>query len=160
MTSNDLLDLRDLPGRLLVVGGGYIAVEFASILAGLGSRVTLAYRDTLPLRGFDTDLRQRLAGALQARGIELACGVALQALRPDADGFALQRADGTVLRAAAALNATGRRPHTQGLGLAAAGVHTNARGAIAGRVLGSLRHRDSSRGDAAPAAFGSQSSGQ
>jgi glutathione reductase (NADPH) len=131
MTSNEVLDLRALPSSLLVVGGGYIAVEFASILAGLGTPVTLAFRDTLPLRGFDADLRHRLATALQARGIVLAGGVALQALQRDAAGFALQRQDGSVLRAEAALNATGRRPATQGLGLAEAGVQLDTRGAIA-----------------------------
>jgi len=131
MTSNEVLDLREVPPSLLVVGGGYVAVEFASILAGLGAKVTLSFRDTLPLRGFDGDLRQRLAAALQARGIELAGGVALQALERGAAGVALHRADGSILQAAAALNATGRHPNTQGLGLADAGVQLDARGAIA-----------------------------
>jgi len=130
MTSNEVLDLQDLPATLLVVGGGYIAVEFASILAGLGVQVTLAYRDTHPLRGFDTELRTRLADALAARGVTLACGVGLRSLERTAAGYTLQRADGSVLQAAAALNATGRRPNTAGLGLAEAGVHLDARGAI------------------------------
>ena len=130
MTSNDVLDLREVPESLLVIGGGYIAVEFASILAALGSRVTLAYRDRYPLRGFDEELRGRLALALGERGITLACGVALSKLERDADGFALHRADGSVLRAKSALNATGRRPNTAGLGLAEVGVQLNARGAI------------------------------
>ncbi|MFL6629950.1 MAG: glutathione-disulfide reductase [Burkholderiaceae bacterium] len=130
MTSNDVLDLREVPASLLVIGGGYIAVEFASILAGLGSRVTLAYRDKWPLRGFDDELRGRLALALGQRGITLACGAALQRLERDADGFALHRADGSVLRAQAALNATGRKPNTSGLGLADVGVQVNAKGAI------------------------------
>lgn len=131
MTSNEVLDLREVPSSLLVLGGGYVAVEFASILAGLGAQVTLAFRDTLPLRGFDTDLRQRLATALRARGIELAAGVALQALQRDPAGFSLHRGDASVLRASAALNATGRKPNTAGLGLADAGVQLDARGAIA-----------------------------
>jgi Pyruvate/2-oxoglutarate dehydrogenase complex, dihydrolipoamide dehydrogenase (E3) component, and related enzymes len=131
MTSNEVLDLREVPESLLVVGGGYIAVEFASILAGLGSQVTLAFRDTHPLRGFDRDLRTRLADALAGRGITLASGVALHGLAQSEKGFELQRADGSVLRASAALNATGRRPNTAGLGLAEAGVQTDVRGAIA-----------------------------
>ncbi len=131
MTSNELLDLRELPRRLLVVGGGYIAVEFASILRGLGSEVTLAYRGTLPLRGFDTDLRTRLATALSARGIVLASGVDMVGLERTSSGFALTRADGSVLTADAVLNATGRRPNTAGLGLEDAGVALNAAGAIA-----------------------------
>lgn len=130
MTSNDVLDLREVPESLLVIGGGYIAVEFASILAALGSRVTLAYRDSFPLRGFDAELRGRLALALGERGITLACGVALERLDKTDGGFALHRADGSVLRASAALNATGRKPNTAGLGLAEAGVKMNARGAI------------------------------
>ena len=131
MTSNDVLDLREVPATLLVIGGGYIAVEFASILAALGSRVTLAYRDSHPLRGFDAELRGRLALALRERGIALACGVALTKLERDDAGFALHRADGSVLRASAALNATGRKPNTAGLGLAEVGVKLNLRGAIA-----------------------------
>jgi glutathione reductase (NADPH) len=131
LTSNEVLDLRELPESLLVIGGGYIAVEFASILAGLGARVTLAYRDSFPLRGFDAELRGRLALALGERGIALACGTALERLEKDDTGFALHRADGSVLRAKAALNATGRKPNTAGMGLAEVGVQLNARGAIA-----------------------------
>ncbi len=131
MSSNEVLDLRKVPATLLVVGGGYIAVEFASILAGLGSKVTLAFRDTHPLRGFDADLRTRLASALVERGVTLAGGVGLKSLQRTADGFAVHRADGSVLTAEAALNATGRAPNTAGLGLAEAGVRLDARGAIA-----------------------------
>ena len=122
MTSNDVLDLREVPESVLVLGAGYIAVEFASILSGLGSRVTLAYRGALPLRGFDDDLRNRLVHALERQGVTLAGGVALTALRRTGDGFALERADGSVLTAAAALNATGRHPNTAGLGLDAVGA--------------------------------------
>ena len=132
MSSNEILDLRELPVTLLVIGGGYIAVEFASILAGLGSQVTLAFRDTLPLRGFDIDLRQRLAQSLGARGITLAAGLALQSLEGSAaGGFVLRRADGSVITADAALNATGRHPNAAGIGLEALGVQLDVRGAIA-----------------------------
>lgn len=130
MTSNEVLDLRRVPRSLLVVGGGYIAVEFASILAGLGAQVTLAFRDRLPLRGFDEDLRVRLAAALQQRGVALAGGVPLVALERTATGFALVRADGSRLEAEAALNATGRRPNTDGLGLAERGVALDSVGAV------------------------------
>ncbi len=130
MSSNELLDLRELPASLLVIGGGYIAVEFASILAGLGAAVTLAYRDTLPLRGFDQDLRHRLEAALRGRNITLASGVALSSLSRSPAGFTLLRADGSTLSAAAALNATGRRPNTGGLGLEALSIVVNARGAV------------------------------
>ncbi len=130
MSSNELLDLRELPASLLVVGSGYIAVEFASILAGFGVPVTLAYRADLPLRGFDLDLRQRLAQALAGRGITLAAGVGLSSLARDGNAFVLQRADGSALSAAAVLNATGRRPNTAGLGLEALGIRLDAAGAI------------------------------
>jgi glutathione reductase (NADPH) len=131
MTSNEILALRQVPESLLVVGGGYIAVEFASILAGLGARVTLAFRDTWPLRGFDEDLRTRLLKSLSLRGITMACGVDLTALERTADGVALRRADGSVLHAAAALNATGRHPNTAGLGLDSVGVRLDHKGAVA-----------------------------
>ncbi len=131
MTSNELLDLREIPESLLVIGGGYIAVEFASIMAGLGSQVTLAFRDRYPLRGFDDEIRARLAMALAERGIALACGVGIERLVRDGDGFALTRAGGAVQRAKAALNATGRKPNTAALGLAGVGVRLTARGAIA-----------------------------
>lgn len=130
MSSNDILDLQALPASLLVIGGGYIAVEFASILAGLGVPVTLAYRDHLPLRGFDADVRQRLATALAERGVTLAPGVGLTALERTAEGVCLRRADGSTLQAQAALNATGRHPNTQGLGLETLGVQLDRRGAI------------------------------
>ena len=130
MTSNEVLDMRELPASVLVIGGGYIAVEFASILAGLGSRVTLAFRAELPLRGFDVDLRARLAASLTERGIELASGVDLSSLEQDVEGFRLLRADGSTLRAKAALNATGRHPNTAGLGLEDLGVTLASDGSV------------------------------
>jgi len=131
MTSNDVLNLRQVPSSLLVVGGGYIAVEFASIVSGLGAKVTMACRDTFPLRGFDADLRTRLARALTERGVTIASGVALQSLERNASGYTLNRADGSALSAEAALNATGRHPDTAGLGLHSVGVRVDTRGAIA-----------------------------
>jgi glutathione reductase (NADPH) len=131
MSSNELLDLRELPKSLLVIGGGYVAVEFASIMAGLGVAVTLAFRAEHPLRGFDDSLRQRLSGALAARGLTLAGGVALTRLRRTDSGFELERADGSVLRADAALNATGRQPNTAALDLQTAGVAVRVNGAVA-----------------------------
>jgi glutathione reductase (NADPH) len=130
MTSDDVLDLRELPGTILVIGGGYIAVEFASILAGLGAQVTLAFRDQLPLRGFDSDLRVRLARVLEERGLRLACGVALLGLERNDSTFVLRRADGSSVEAGAALNATGRRPVTNNLGLERVGIQLAPGGAI------------------------------
>ncbi len=130
MTSNELLDLHHVPSSLLVIGGGYIAVEFASILCGLGASVTLAFRDTAPLRGFDADLRTRLASSLADRGVTVAPGVGLRSLERAPSGYTLNRADGSVLSAEAALNATGRHPNSAGLGLETVGVRLDARGAI------------------------------
>lgn len=131
MSSDDVLNLRELPRTVLVIGGGYVAVEFASILAGMGAQVTLVFRDTHPLRGFDTDLRTRLTQALDGRGIALAAGVGLRSLERGDAGFALHRADGSMLCADAALNATGRHPNTAALGLEDVGVALDARGAVA-----------------------------
>ena len=132
MRSDDLLDLRELPESLLVLGAGYIAVEFASIMAGLGVAVTLAFRGEHVLRGFDMDLRSRLTQALaEQRGITMAPGSVMHSLARDADGFVLNRTGASPLRARAALNATGRRPNTAGLGLESVGVRLDAAGAIA-----------------------------
>jgi glutathione reductase (NADPH) len=130
MTSDDVLDLRVLPPSCVVIGGGYIAVEFAGILAGLGVAVTIAHRDTLPLRGFDPDLRGRLADALRLQGVAVAAGIGLTALERTAGSVRLRRADGSTIEAAAALNATGRHPNSRGLGLEELGVEIDARGAI------------------------------
>jgi glutathione reductase (NADPH) len=128
-TSDDLLDLTALPDRMAVVGGGYIAVEFASIVARLGVQVNLFYRAGLPLRGFDGDLRQRLAPALEAGGIRLMGAVPVRVQQQGAT-FALHMADGTVHEYPFVLNATGRRPNTRGLGLETLGIEVDAQGAV------------------------------
>ena len=129
-TSDDVLNLRRLPASLLVIGGGYIAVEFASILAGLGVRVTMAMRANLPLRGFDDDVRRAVMDGLIARGVTVMPGSEMQSLCRTSNGFSLYRSNGEPVQAEAALNATGRAPNTQALGLAEAGVETDAIGAI------------------------------
>ena len=117
-TSDDLLDLQTLPAKAAVVGGGYIAVEFASMLARLGVPVALFYRDRLPLRGFDAMLRTAAASALQAAGVELHPGAAPQRIQRDGDQFLLVLGEDRMLAFPWVLNATGRRPNTTGLGLA------------------------------------------
>jgi len=126
ITSNELLDLTALPARLLVLGAGYIAVEFAGIFRGFGSEVTVAYRGDAPLRGFDADLRRRLAIEMGNRGIALEAGFAPASIERDGAGFAVHGADGRVLRADAVLNALGRVPNTRGIGLEEAGVAVDA----------------------------------
>jgi glutathione reductase (NADPH) len=129
-TSDDLLDLRSLPSHAAVVGGGYIAVEFASMLVRLGVQVHLFFRDSLPLRGFDDMLRQAAAAELAAAGVVLHAGQAPQRIQKTAAGFALWMADGHSLDFAWVLNATGRRPNTAGLNLASADVLVDAARAV------------------------------
>jgi glutathione reductase (NADPH) len=121
-TSDDLLDLTALPSEAAVIGGGYIAVEFASFLARLGVRVCQYYRDRLPLRGFDEDLRTRAATALQAAGVELRPGAVPRRVQRARDGYALIARDERVREFPFVLNATGRRPNTAVLGLESIGV--------------------------------------
>ncbi|HPO20617.1 MAG TPA: glutathione-disulfide reductase [Rubrivivax sp.] len=129
-TSYELLDLHTLPPTAAVVGSGFIALEFASMLARLGVAVSLFYRAALPLRGFDEDLRQRAAAALQAAGVRLHPEAAPRELRRAGDGWALVDGDGAVQRCAFVLNATGRRPNTAGLGLQRLGIELDAAGAV------------------------------
>ncbi|MCB1960168.1 MAG: FAD-dependent oxidoreductase, partial [Rhodocyclaceae bacterium] len=131
ISSNELLDLTSLPRRLLVLGAGYIAVEFAGIFAGLGSTVSLAYRAELPLRGFDDDIRGRLATAMHERGIKVCPGFEPERLERSANAIRCHARDGRVIEADVVLSALGRRPNTAGLGLEAVGVEIDAKsGAI------------------------------
>jgi glutathione reductase (NADPH) len=129
-TSDDLLDLQTLPERAAVIGGGYIGCEFAAILSRLGVAVSLFYRDRLPLRGFDDDLRTRLATALQAGGVDLHPGSAPVRIDRAGENFLLQSADERVRDYPFVLNATGRRPNTAGLGLESLGITLGQRGAV------------------------------
>lgn len=131
-TSDDLLDLQALPPAAAVIGGGYIGVEFASLLAGLGVAVSLFMRDRLPLRGFDEMLREAAAAALQAAGVQLHPGHAPQRLEPlqQGQGQCLHFADGTHHDSPWVLNATGRRPNTATLQLERAGLRAADNGAI------------------------------
>jgi glutathione reductase (NADPH) len=129
-TSDDLLDLTALPERAAMIGGGYIAVEFASMLARLGVKVHLLYRDRLPLRGFDEDLRMRLADALTEAGVRLMPGEAPLRVDGERGAWRLALPSGQTLNVPWLLNATGRRPNTEGLGLEAIGVATDAQRAV------------------------------
>jgi glutathione reductase (NADPH) len=122
VTSNEMLDLTAPPQRLLVLGSGFIAVEFAGIFRGFGSAVTLGYRANLPLRGFDADLRRRLAAAMAERGIAHEPGFQPVRLERVGDEYVCHAADGRQLRADLVLNALGRSPNSAGLGLEKVGV--------------------------------------
>jgi glutathione reductase (NADPH) len=130
LVSDDLFTLPALPARVVVWGGGYIAVEFASLLAGLGAEVALVYRQPLPLRGFDADLRSGLAEALAAAGVRLYAESTLAAVTAAGGERLVQLADGSVLSADAVFAAVGRRPNTADLGLTAAGVTLDGAGAV------------------------------
>lgn len=125
MTSDDVLDLQYLPRRIAIVGGGFIAMEFASILRGFGADVAVFFRANLPLRGFDLSLRQHCAAALAQRGIALHEKADL--VRVDAHGVqtSIQHHDFD-----AVINATGRLPNSTDLGLDTAGVAVDASGAV------------------------------
>ena len=130
-TSDDLLDLTELPPRVAVIGGGYIAVEFASMLARLGPEVCLFYRDRLPLRGFDEDLRTRSALALQAAGVELhPGGIPLRVERGAGGAILLIAHDERMTEYPFVLNATGRRPNTARLGLETLSIRVDKVGAV------------------------------
>jgi glutathione reductase (NADPH) len=131
ITSNEIFHLPEQPRRVLIVGGGYIAVEFAGILHGMGTAVTQIYRGALFLRGFDDDLREVLAEEMRKREIDLRFGIDLQSIERVRGGLRAVLSDGTTLEVDQVLAAIGRIPNADGLGLEAAGVERNARGAVA-----------------------------
>ena len=130
ITSDDVFHLKELPRRIAIVGGGYIAVEFAGILRGLGSEVVQLYRGPLFLRGFDADLRGALADEMRARGIDLRFEARVAAIDRTGDRRIAILEDGSRVEADQVLYATGRRPATAGLGLEEAGVALREDGAI------------------------------
>ena len=130
ISSNEMFDLEPFPRRLLVIGGGYIACEFASIFNGLGSRVTQLYRGTQVLRGFDDDIRAFVAAEMAKKGVDIRLDAQVASLQRGAGGLLARLADGSTLEVDAVLAATGRWPNAAGLGLEQAGVRTSERGAI------------------------------
>ena len=133
ITSNEAFHLPEFPRRALVLGGGYIAVEFAGIFAGLGAKTTLAYRGELLLRGFDEGVRRFVAEEMRGKGVDVRMPSRLVALEQVARGGRALRcrfADGDALEADLVLAATGRAPASGGIGLEAAGVRLAANGAV------------------------------
>ena len=128
--SDDAFYLPTMPQRVIVLGSGYIALEFAGIFASLGAQVDLVYRAPLPLRGFDQDMREAMAEALTAQGITLHPGCAPRSLAVEGGAKVLALSNGTTLAAELVFSALGRAPATEGLGLDAAGVATNDAGAV------------------------------
>ena len=134
ISSNQAFDLPVLPRRIVVLGGGYIACEFAGIFNGLGAQVTQVHRGGTLLRGFDADVRQHLTAEIAKTGVQLALQAEPTEIRVSADTTAaalqVHLKDGSVLLADTVLAATGRRANTQALGLEALGVATTASGAV------------------------------
>ena len=131
ITSNEAFHLEQQPKRIVIVGGGYIAVEFAGIFAGLGSQVTQLYRSEQILRGFDNDIRNHLAEEIVKKGVDLRLNTNVTAIDKQSDGtLKLTLTGGGEMEADAIMFATGRAPSTKGLGLEQVGIETKDNGAI------------------------------
>jgi glutathione reductase (NADPH) len=131
IVSDDIFLWEALPSRVAILGGGYIGVEFASILSGLGAEVHLIIRDKLPLREFDHDLRHELANELRKKGVHMHLSCNIERIeRGGEHGLLVHCLSGEILDVGAALLATGREPNTAGLGLEMAGVTLSERGAV------------------------------
>lgn len=130
ITSNEAFHLKEMPKRIIVIGGGYIACEFAGIFNGFGAKVTQLYRGEQILRGFDHDIRSHLAGELVKSGIDLKVKTDVTKIEKVAGGLLAHLTDGSTMEVDAVMAATGRKPNTDGLGLDAVGVKTDADGAV------------------------------
>jgi glutathione reductase (NADPH) len=131
ITSNEAFHLDKLPGRILIVGGGYIAVEFAGIFNGLGVETTLMYRGPNILRGFDNDVRAHTEAEMEKRGVKIILGCEHSKLEKVDGGIRSTLTSGHTLTTDVVMYATGRDPYTDGLGLDAAGVKLDEKGAVA-----------------------------
>jgi glutathione reductase (NADPH) len=130
ISSNEAFHLDALPERVLIVGGGYIAVEFAGIFHGLGAKVTQLYRGPLFLRGFDADVRDGLAVAMKNRGIDLRFELNVESIEKTPSGLRATLTDGSACEVDQIMFATGRVPNSANLGLEAAGVKLDEKGAV------------------------------
>jgi glutathione reductase (NADPH) len=122
ISSNEAFHLERLPPRILIQGGGYIAVEFAGIFNGLGSEVTLVYRGENILRGFDDDVRAHLNAEMTKRGVRILCGRTVRAVQRTQDTFSVTLSDDSATEVDKVMFAVGRWPNVAGFGLDAAGV--------------------------------------
>lgn len=131
ITSNEAFHLERLPERAVIVGGGYIALEFAQIFHGLGVEVTLVHRGAQILRGFDDDIRAHVQAEVSRAGVRILTDSMISSIAEIDGGFAANLASGQSLPTGLVMYATGRRPNTEGLGLEAAGVRLTDAGAVA-----------------------------
>ncbi|MBT7759194.1 MAG: glutathione-disulfide reductase [Rhodospirillaceae bacterium] len=130
ISSNEAFHLDTLPEHITIVGGGYIAVEFAGIFNGLGRKVTQLYRSEQILRGFDGDVRHHLAGEIRKKGIDLRTETNVTAIEKTDNGFRLSLTNGETLDTGLIMYATGRHPNSGDLGLEAVGVELAKGGAV------------------------------
>lgn len=131
ITSNEVFHLPECPSRIVIVGGGYIANEFAGIFHQLGSHVTMVNRGGDLLRGYDAQIRDRLLQISMTKGINFRFNAKMERIEKNDDGtLSVRFASGDPVTADVVMFATGRRPHTEGLGLESAGVELNEKGAI------------------------------
>ena len=131
ITSEEAFHLPELPKRIMIAGGGYIAVEFAGIFAGLGVDTTLVYRGPNILRGFDDDIRSHVTEEMKKRGVKIMLGCQHQSIEKTASGLVSHMDGCGNIETDVVMFATGRRPYVEGLGLETAGVALNDAGAIA-----------------------------
>jgi glutathione reductase (NADPH) len=130
ITSNEALELRSLPRRIAIVGGGYIAMEFAGIFAAVGSQVTVVIRGDEILRGFDDDIRAALGQEMRQRGMTIRAKTQVTRIDREPGGFVVTTADGETVTVDCVLYATGRRPNTRNLGLADVGIACDDKNAV------------------------------
>ena len=130
ITSNEAFHLERLPSRIVIVGGGYIAVEFAGIFSGLGVETVLVYRGPQILRGFDDDIRNHLAGEMKKKGIEIRTNADVASIEPSGTGVRVTLNDGAQFGAGEIMFATGRIPNVEGLGLDRVGVELTPHRAV------------------------------
>jgi glutathione reductase (NADPH) len=130
ISSNEAFHLEELPKRIVIQGGGYIAVEFACIFAGLGSEVTLVYRGENILRGFDDDVREHLRNEMRKRGITVTCGHTVAAIEKSGDELVTRLSDHSTIASDKVMFAIGRRPNLMGLGLDTLHVKIHEHGGI------------------------------
>jgi len=130
ITSDEAFHLPDLPQRIVVLGGGYIAVEFAGIFHGMGAQTVLAYRGEQILRGFDEDVRTHLHGELRKSGLDIRLNADPKAVHREGGALRVDFADGSSVVTDLVMAATGRRPSTANLGLDKAGVAVDEKGAV------------------------------
>lgn len=130
ISSNEAFHLPQLPQKIIIVGGGYIAVEFAGIFNGIGVDTALVHRGPLPLQGFDHEAREIFTNEMQKKGVRVLLNTNITGIEPDAGRYKVRYSDGKSESADLIMYAIGRRPNTAGLGLEKSGVMLDTNGAV------------------------------